>query len=260
MTAPRPAVLVTRPEPEASRLAARLREGGYDALVSPLLEIEREARLTPDDLSGVQAILLTSPRAAEAAGEDLSPGLLAPIPALCVGDATAEAARRAGFSEISSAQGDAVDLLALTRRMLRPEGGKLLILRPRDAAKDFVPPLSEAGFEVSAVQLYRAELARGLRPEAVKAFVDKRVDAVLLMSERTAHRFKDVIGAARTPAGEALDLSSAVAICISERTAQTAREASFGRVVAAETPDLDAMLRVLDAILGGKASRTERLY
>lgn len=256
MSGRRPTVLVTRPEPAAGRLAARLEAGGYRALVSPVMEIVRAESLAPTTLEGAQAVLITSARAAEAASQDLGPdlGSGAVLPgAYCVGDATAAAARKAGFDPVVSASGDATDLLALVLRDLRPEAGRLVILRGRETAYDLAPALETAGFTVDSAILYDAAAITGLRQAASDALVENKVDAVLLLSERTARCF---VAAANTIQA---DLKPVVAVCISEKTAEAARTARFGRVVAAERPDLAATLDALDAILGGRAGRTERL-
>lgn len=253
--ATRPLVLVTRPEPDATRLAAHLERGGYATLVAPMLEIARMNRLDAADLAGAQAVLITSPRGAAAAGEDIGRDGLASCHAVCVGDRTADVARAAGFGRVDSANGFASDLLERVGRRFRPDGGRLVVLRGRDTAVDLESHLVAAGFTVSSHQLYRADPAKGLPKRVVDAFVEKQVAAVLLLSKRTAWRLGELIDA---DCG-GVDLGSAAAICISEELATATETARFGRCVAAETPDLAAMLRTLDALLGGSASQTERL-
>lgn len=247
----RPVVLVTRPEPEATALARRLSKGGYAPLLSPMLEIRRADRITRDDLRDVRTVVLTSPRAAAALGEDLGPdeAILARLTAACVGMTTAEAARRAGVGQTSVGPGGAQALGRQLMTEVSPADGPLLLLQGRDMAVDLVPPLSAAGFSLRAKTVYAAESARGLRPEARDAFVEKRVAAVLLLSERTARGLADAID----EAGEGVDAENTIAVCISARTAEAAQGARFRQIVAAPRPDLEATLQVLDGILGGAA-------
>jgi uroporphyrinogen-III synthase len=95
-------VLVLRPEPGASATVERARERGLSATAIPLFEIEALA-WEPPVPGGFDGLLLTSANAVRGAGEQLDS--LRGLPAYVVGDATAEAARQAGFS--IAATGDA---------------------------------------------------------------------------------------------------------------------------------------------------------
>ena len=101
----RPAVLVTRPQPGADRLAAVLRGHGLTVLVAPLMRVVAVAH-DEAALAAARGLVFTSAHAIAAA----APGL--GRPAICVGPATAEAARRAGF-DVTSGPGDAAGLMPL---------------------------------------------------------------------------------------------------------------------------------------------------
>ncbi len=255
MTTPRPLVLVTRPADDGAALAERLERGGYEAMLAPVLMIEREELLDAAELDGVQAAVLTSARAAKAAAEDLDRSALAAVTAYCVGDATARAAEVAGFGGTVSAQGAAQDLVSVIVQNLDPAGGRLAVLRGRDAALDLRLPLQETGFTVTSHRLYRAEVAKHLPQRVVDAFVENRVAAVLLLSKRSARRFGELLD----KAGIGDTAGAAMAVCISKDVADAAGMARFERLIASETPDLAATLRALDAALGGSASHSERL-
>src|SRR5262249_3430191 len=100
--------LVTRPEEDAAPLAAALAERGIDVTLEPLLSIHPLPD-APIDLTGVQALLFTSANGARSFAE-LAGGRGLPgwrdLPAFAVGDATATAARNAGFAHVESAGGD----------------------------------------------------------------------------------------------------------------------------------------------------------
>jgi uroporphyrinogen-III synthase len=87
-------VLVLRPEPGASETVRRAKEQGLDALAVPLFEIEPVEWEAPD-AGSFDALLLTSANAVRHAGDGLQQ--LRGLPVYAVGDATAEAAREAGF-------------------------------------------------------------------------------------------------------------------------------------------------------------------
>lgn len=95
-------VLVLRPEPGASTTVDRARALGLDAVAVPLFKVEPVAWTAPEP-SGFDGILLTSANALRHAGDGLQ--ALLGLKAYAVGDATAEAARDAGFDV--AATGDA---------------------------------------------------------------------------------------------------------------------------------------------------------
>lgn len=112
-----PLVLITRPEAAARRFAAELAPLQVDHVIAPLMRIEA----VPHDqtrLHGARQLVLTSVNAVPAAG----PG--AGRLAYCVGPATAEAARQAGFDVIEG-PGDAARLgpmLVGKAGLLHPHG------------------------------------------------------------------------------------------------------------------------------------------
>ncbi len=78
-------VLVTRPEEDASALAAALAARGFDALVEPMLSVAPAPGVTPPlDLDGVQALLFTSANGVRALARLTE---RRDLPAFTVGDA-----------------------------------------------------------------------------------------------------------------------------------------------------------------------------
>src|SRR5436190_1474270 len=78
--------------------------------------------------------------------------------ALAVGRRTAEAACRAGFPEVISADGSAGELAKLAGRRFAP-GKRLLYLAGTDRARDLAGELASAGITVRTVEIYRAHPA-----------------------------------------------------------------------------------------------------
>src|SRR5690606_24915182 len=110
-------LLLTRPEEDARPLGERLRAAGHEVLIEPLLKIRYRDAPTLE-LDGVQALLLTSANGVRALARHSH---RRDLPVLAVGDATACAARAAGFSDVRSADGDVHDLEALVVAQLSPQ-------------------------------------------------------------------------------------------------------------------------------------------
>ncbi|XWN31687.1 MAG: uroporphyrinogen-III synthase [Devosia sp.] len=188
---------VTRPEPQASETASKLRALGHDTILSPLLQVEALAPPgTPDGLSGV---LLTSRTAARLLAD--WPDFHA-TPCLCVGAATAEEARAAGFASVRDAGGDVDALLAMA---VRTGKGPFVHLAGEAHTGDLVERLAEAGVRAQRRIVYRMVAAECL-PEA------GRLDAVLLYSPRTAEVFQRLATVPPWVSATALALSAAVAV------------------------------------------------
>ena len=106
-------LLVTRPQDDGERTAARLRARGHHVTLAPLLRVEAvEFELPREPLS---AVVITSANAARAIARHPRRDALVALPAFTVGRHTAEAARAAGFRAVACADGDKDDLAALLR-------------------------------------------------------------------------------------------------------------------------------------------------
>ena len=151
-------LLVTRPEPDNARTAAALRANGHDVLLAPLLHIQAVADA---DLGAPPwaAILLTSANGARAAALHPRRAELLPLPVLAVGRGSAEAARAAGFADVTSADGDADALARLAAQRFAGARRPLLYLAGEDRSGDLGGALS---VEVRTVVVYRAEKAEKL--------------------------------------------------------------------------------------------------
>ncbi len=100
-------LLVLRPEPGASATLARARELGLEAIAVPLFKIEPVGWEAPE-ASGFDGLLLTSANAVRCGGDQLQE--LRGLKAYAVGEATAAAARDAGF-DIAATGDDGVERL-----------------------------------------------------------------------------------------------------------------------------------------------------
>lgn len=230
-------ILITRPREQAQALARKLEALGHEVLTEPLLAIEPLPSVRVR-LDAVQAILLTSANAA---------GALPPegrhLPVLAVGGATARAARAAGWTTVVEARGDAASLARLVRERCSPAGGALLHLCGEQVREDLAERLAAAGFELRRQVVYRAVAARELSAELVVALRQDRLDAVLLLSPRTARTFVDLV----IEHGLDARLGDTEALCLSDAVAEPCRELPFAAVWTAARPELDALLERLDA-------------
>ena len=96
------AVLVTRPHPDDETTAAALRARGFEVLLAPMLRFEPVA--FHEDLDArYGAVIVTSANAVRGI-ESLKGHRLLELPLFAVGEHTAAAARRAGFTHVIACQ------------------------------------------------------------------------------------------------------------------------------------------------------------
>ncbi len=184
-------LLLTRSEPDAEASAARLRARGHSVLRAPMLEIAFLA--PPPELGEPGAIALTSANGARAIAAWPQSRAWKQKRVFAVGDATAEAARIAGFTQIESAKGGSIELAALIARSTRPADGAVLFPAAETVAGDLAAALREDGFEVRQVTAYRATPIIRLAAPVRAAMADRKIDAILFYSERGAGTFTDIV-------------------------------------------------------------------
>src|SRR5947199_4816114 len=153
-------LLVTRPEPDATRTAQALRQRGHEVLVSPLLSVQT---IDADFAGPYGAVLMSSANAARAIAVHRRSAELHRLPAYTVGSRTADAVRDAGFTNVESADGALADLIQLVATRFAGNQTPLLYLAGEDRAGDLAGELAARGVMVDTVVIYRA-LAAGRLP------------------------------------------------------------------------------------------------
>ena len=228
-------VVVTRPQADSERTAVALEALGHEVLVSPLMRIEPVAV----DLAGTwSAIVITSANALQAVPATADG--VKPLPVFAVGDRSAEAARRAGFAEVSSANGDIKGLVRLVATRAVGAKAPLLYLAGEDRTGDLVAQLAAHGIDAEMKVVYRI-VAEVFPPVLAVALESGDVDAVLHFSRRSAELF--VEGARSSGvAGPAEDVRH---LCLSSQVAEPLAGAS--RIAVAARPEEAALIALLRA-------------
>jgi uroporphyrinogen-III synthase len=230
--------LITRPEEDAAALAEALRARGIEPVIEPMLTVEAEAAADSLELSGVQTLLFTS---ANGVREFARRETRRDLPVYAVGDATARAARTAGFAQVISAGRDAEALAKLIAAELEPSEGALLHPRGRDTTGHLETALRGAGFELREPVVYRAEAAKSLSPGVRKMLGDGAIELVLFFSPRTARTFASLA----REAGLAHATRNMTAACLSKPVADALAPLVFGRVIVAPQPNQESLLGAL---------------
>jgi uroporphyrinogen-III synthase len=223
-------ILVTRPLEDGQDIAARLAAMGHQSMLAPLLQPVWRSGPKPD-FTGIQAILATSANGIRAL---IRRTPRRNLPVFAVGPQTSAEARRAGFTEIHNADGDARALAQAVPRWTTPAKGALLHVCGAEAPGALGDALRGQGFDVRRAELYAVEAATALPPDAAAALQDGALDGALFFSPRSARVFCALVS----------DSGPLTAFCISPATAQ-ALTPGFARVAVAPRPNQDALLAML---------------
>jgi uroporphyrinogen-III synthase len=235
-------LLLTRPKPEAERTAAALRAMGHEAVITPVLTIE----MIPDAAIGsgpFAAVLMTSGNAARAIAEHPRRASLVGLDCFAVGSQTAAAARRAGFTNVFSADGDGGDLAELIGERLREQTRPLLYLAGDDRARDMAAELSPHGLRLEIAVVYRAQAARSLPAEVAAALKAGQFDGVMHYSRRSTAIFVDCVRAAEAEAA----VARLKHFCLSDRASEPLAAINAKSIYVAQERDESAMLALVSA-------------
>jgi len=208
-------IWITRTQPSADESAKAWYAAGFEPLVAPLLDIQAvpHAPIYED-----QTLIFTS---RNAIGYVECKGQMA----ICVGDATAEQARKAGFSDVVSVDGT-------SREVTRWVRGNLHTFQPVTHVSGWhvrgsvVEGLKADGYVASRVKVYRS-VPRPIWPETPATHV-------ALYSPLAARVFADLAKGGR--------LFGLTAICISQATADELRGLALKSVLIADRPREDELI------------------
>lgn len=235
-------VLVTRPEPGASRTAGRLRAAGYEPVVLPLTRVVPVGIDHWPDPSAYCAVAVTSANAVRCA----PPALLVSLTGkrcYAVGAATARAAREAGFEVMDVEAGDGAALAAAVRQHEAP-GARILHLCGRVRTDSFTAALKGGPVVVDSLETYDTQAIDHSPDTLRRALQGNPIRAALVYSAGSATR---LCALSRSPVAT-VALVNAAAVCISARAAAALDEGGFPERIIAERPDEKGMMEALAAL------------
>ncbi len=231
-------ILVTRPEPGASRTAQRLSKAGYDPVVLPLTRIEPLAHLLP--AGAFDGVIVTSAQAL-AAADPAGLSRFLTVPVLAVGETTGQAARSLGFSSVNAGTGSTGWIVEHLKATAGP-GARLLYLCGRVRRPELEAALAHAGIAVQAVETYDAVPVPYGEEQLASALGGAPFDAVVLMSRQAASAFDRRMSVGRF--GPLF--KGALIVCFSTRIAEALRAERQRKAVVTEHASEDALMNLLE--------------
>lgn len=194
------AIVTIRPLPGGARTVEAGREMGLNVIPQPLFEVE-PVPWQASDPARFDAVLFGSANAIQHGGSALED--LTGLPALCVGDATGSAARKAGFAVAATGSGGLRSLLPRAQelgftRLLRLAGEANVPLDPppnvtaetcivyRVISRPIMPELAELLEGGAVVLLHSGEAASHFAGEIGRLGISRAAIALACMAPRIA--------------------------------------------------------------------------
>lgn len=225
-------ILITRSGDEAGVYADIARARNIEVLFEPMLNIEALTGSQPD-LSDYQSLVFTSGHALEIFVAQSSQRT---HKIFTVGDTTADKARAAGFTDVTSASGTADDLIALLNS---GKPGRALYF----CGEDIAHPIPGVDRHV----LYKAHPVETLSGLCEEKLRQKEIAAALFFSVRGARAFAELI----RRKGLESSVSGIKALCLSAAVLESVSVLQWLEIKAAATPDREGMKALLAATLDG---------
>ena len=247
------AILVTRPQGQASSLVEALRAEGAHPIEMPAIAIEPPASFEALDgairRGGYDWLIFTSANGVESFFRRLrvlsrGPEWLRGVRVAVIGPATARSLAAHGVTaDLVPEEYVAEALVACLGDTVALAGQRVLLPRADIARDALVKGLLEAGAIVDAVEAYRT-IPAPAAPQLVRQLRGGQVDVVTFTSPSTVRALLLMLGA------DADAVADATIACIGPITAAAAREAGFHVSVVATTYTVQGLVAALRTYFG----------
>jgi len=252
-------VLVTRAAHQAGKLSEGLRALGAEPVEVPVIEIRPPQDLRPLDralrqLDSYDWLILTSAntvRALEdrAASLGLSLTSVTHFNIAAVGDATADAARRAGFAV--ALVPDTYVAESLTKSLVGQTRGKKVLLARAAVARDVIPDtLRASGATVDVVDAYR-----NVMPESAPALLREALQLGIAAAAFTSSSSVTHLADAARQAGIAFPFAGVAAISIGPVTSKTLLDLGWEPAAEASPSDIPGLIQAVARALAVSPAR-----
>ena len=238
-------VLITRPERDAADLKSRIEALGCEVTVAPLLDIQF-CVIALDAFDGASGLIATSRNGLKALAKSPALTHARALPVFVVGPATAGLARELGFKVVHEGAGTAADLVPIISRNAAHAGERLIHLAGDHLAFDLAGTLKSAGIESLSIEVYRSIAATSLAEPVQNLLTAGKLDAVVLMSPRSAQIWAGIVGSlAEQPV-----LKQLLHICLSDAVARALQTIQPVRVEIAASPNSNEIIALVYRLAG----------
>jgi uroporphyrinogen-III synthase len=233
-------ILVTRPEPDALKLKARIEALDHEAVVAPLLALSFD-NSEPIDLDEVQALIATSRYGVRALRIQRVNALASKLPIFTVGTATANEARNLGFELIVTGAGNVRSLIPQILATSDPQAGFLVYLAGDVTSFDLPTALEQHGYRVLQPVVYEMRAATEFSDNVRDQIALGEIEGVMLFSARTADIYVKLL----RQHGLHPFAAHMTHFCLSDAVAARLKSLGTIRTEIATAPKLEEMLALI---------------
>lgn len=230
-------VLVTRPEPDATRTVRALTALGIETVSTPLLHaVDAETDTTLPPASRFSAIAVTSANALRFMSTRENFQDFLNLQVYTVGDQSAAEAQSLGFTNILSASGALADLVALIAK--HHTSGDIFYPAPKHQSGDLTGLCAHHGITIETSVQYEMEQMPFIPDAVLQMLTSGHITCALFYSRRTSTAFinalpSDVLNAIK---------NTLPCITIAPNCASPLKIAGFKHVIITPAPDGQSML------------------
>ena len=246
-------VLVTRAAHQAGKLSEGLSAAGLEPVEVPVLEIQPPVSFAALDAAlrafhSYDWLIVTSAntvRALVERAEEIGVPLAASanLQIAAVGEATAKAARQAGFAVAVVPENYVAESLA--EALAGRVAGKKILVARAEVARDVIPAtLQAAGAQVDIAEAYRNAMPAGA-PQQLRQALARGIHAATFTSSSSVTH----LAAAAEAAEIAFPFPGVKAVSIGPLTSQTQREAGWSPAIEASPSDIPGLIAAVELAL-----------
>ncbi|WCR58465.1 uroporphyrinogen-III synthase [Wolbachia endosymbiont of Ctenocephalides felis wCfeJ] len=229
-------ILLTRPLLDSLNTRNTLRKCGYKVYIEPIFTVKY---LHPD-ISAYEfdVVISTSKNSVKAFSQICKVDNLTIV---TVGNSTMQTAKDLGFSDIISADSNVDGLISFIKNHYSTEV-KFLYIRGQEVSCDLKKRLSEEGFNVREVILYKTIIKRSLTNRCKNLLSGGEINSVVFFSSQTARIFCSLV----LKGGLSNATGNIIAYTMSKNIADSLKSVKWKKIVTSRLPTQESLIDIIN--------------
>ena len=229
-------ILLTRSLSDSLDTRSALRKYGYKVYIEPVFTIKY---LQPDiSAHEFDVVISTSKNSVKAFSQICR---VDDLPIITVGSSTMQTAKDLGFSDNISADSNVEGLISFIKNHYSI-AVKFLYIRGQEISCDLKKRLSEEGFNVREVILYKTIIKRNLTQRCKNLLSGSKIDSVAFFSSQTARIFCSLV----SKSGLSHAKSDIVACALSKNIADSLKSIKWKKVITSRLPTKEILIDMIN--------------
>ncbi len=229
-------ILLTRPLLDSLNTRNALKKHGYKVYIEPVFTIKH---LQPDiSAYKFDVVISTSKNSVKAFSQICKIG---DLPIITVGNSTMQTAKDLGFSDIVSADSNVDGLISFIKNHYSI-AVKFLYIRGQEVSCDLKKRLSEEGFCVREVILYKTIVKKSLTNRGKNLLSGNKINGVVFFSSQTARVFCSLV----LKSGLSHTISNIIAYTMSKNIADSLKSIKWKKIITSRLPTRESLINIIN--------------